>query len=78
MDFTSDGAYLLGVGASIDVTLWNTKESREEKAWRFVQKKFGAGGGPFSAATFAPDERHVAISTYNNPVIIVLRLPNPK
>ena len=30
-------------------------------------------GGPFSAAAFSPDERHVAISTFNSPTTVILR-----
>jgi WD40 repeat protein len=79
LDFTSDGNFLLAVGANGGhVTLWNAKEGKAEKSWHFVMKKAGMGGGPFSAATFAPDERHVAISTFNNPTTIILRLPARK
>jgi WD40 repeat protein len=78
LDFTPDGNHLLAVGNSVDVSLWNVKDKREQKTWRFAQKKLGAGGGPFSASALAPDGRHVAISTFNSPVTFVLRLPIAK
>jgi WD40 repeat protein len=78
LDFTSNGAFLLAVGSASDIALWNVRDARIEKSWRFMPKRSGAGGGPFSASTLAPDERHVAVSTFNNPVTFILRLPTGK
>jgi WD40 repeat protein len=75
LHFSADGAYLIAVGSASDVILWNVKAGKQEKAWRFTRQGIGAGSPlAFSAVAFAPDGRHVAISTYEH-TTIVLRLP---
>jgi WD40 repeat protein len=79
--FAGSSDYVVGVGSSNQIVLFNVARGAVEKEWNFTprrESKFGVGAmsNLFSTMHMAPDGRHLAFGNHTAQTMI-LRLPIP-